>query len=61
MNPYEISELEGKDLFCENCGKLISSKEYLEFNGLCAICFEDFDVPVRYNGSLAQLVRARGS
>ena len=58
MNPYEISELENKDLFCENCGKTISSEEYLEFNGLCAVCF---DVPVRYNGSLAQLVRARGS
>lgn len=48
MNPYEISELEGKDLYCENCGKPISTEDYLEFNGLCCFCFKDFDIPVNY-------------
>lgn len=39
MNPYEISELEGKDLYCENCGELISTSQYLEYEGLCEYCY----------------------
>ena len=38
MNPYEISELEGKELYCENCGEIISTEQYLEFEGLCECC-----------------------
>lgn len=38
MNPYEISELEGKELYCEICGEVISTEQYIEFEGLCECC-----------------------
>ena len=38
MNLYEINEYEGKDLYCEGCGKLMSTKEYLENEGICDDC-----------------------
>ena len=40
MNPYEINELENRDLFCEQCGNLISTKEYLNNEGICNKCLE---------------------
>ena len=40
MNPYEISELENKDLYCEQCECLISVKEYLDNQGICNKCLE---------------------
>jgi len=40
MNLYEINEYEGKDLYCEGCGKLMSTKEYLENDGICDNCIE---------------------
>ena len=38
INLYEINEYEGKDLYCEGCGKLMSTKEYLENEGICDDC-----------------------
>lgn len=38
MNLYEINEYESKDLYCEGCGKLMSTKEYLENEGICDDC-----------------------
>ena len=38
MNPYEFSEYEEKDLYCEECGRLMSTKEYLENEGICDDC-----------------------
>ena len=40
MNLYEINEYEGRDLYCEGCGKLMSTKEYLENEGICDDCAE---------------------
>ena len=40
MNPYEICELENKDLHCELCNSLISTKEYLNNEGFCNKCVE---------------------
>ena len=40
MNPYEISELENQDLYCELCDYLISSQEYLDNQGICNKCLE---------------------
>lgn len=40
MNPYFIAELESKDLYCEECGKLISTQTYLDNNGFCNKCIE---------------------
>lgn len=46
MNPYEESELEAEDWFCQRCGKLISYQEYAE-TGLCSkCCEEDLDAPL---------------
>ena len=39
MNEYEISELEGRDLECANCGAPISTDQYLEYEGLCECCY----------------------
>jgi len=41
MNPYEWSEYEAEDHFCEVCGCLISTNEYLE-TGMCEDCFMEF-------------------
>lgn len=38
MNPYEFSEYEEKDLYCEECGRLMSTEEYLENEGICDGC-----------------------
>ena len=38
MNPYEISELEGKELYCELCNDIISTAQYLNNEGICDIC-----------------------
>lgn len=38
MNPYEESELEGRDLYCEWCGRPISVTEYLDYDGFCEDC-----------------------
>lgn len=43
MNPYELSALEGKDLYCEQCGEYISLDEYICNDGLCDICAEEID------------------
>jgi uncharacterized CHY-type Zn-finger protein len=40
MNPYEESELESKDLYCDNCWCLISVREYHDNCGLCDDCAE---------------------
>lgn len=40
MNPYEINELENQDLYCEICDCLISTKEYLDNQGICNKCLE---------------------
>lgn len=40
MNPYEESELEARDLYCDHCWKLISSHEHYEYCGLCDQCYE---------------------
>ena len=32
MNDYELSALEGRDLYCEQCGKYISLNEYIDNN-----------------------------
>lgn len=40
INPYEESELEGRDCLCECCGEIISTRTYLENDGLCDDCFE---------------------
>jgi uncharacterized CHY-type Zn-finger protein len=40
MNPYEEAELEQKDLICEICECLISTKEYVENDGICNKCVE---------------------
>ena len=40
MNPYEISELENRDLYCEKCESLISTQEYLDNQGVCDKCLE---------------------
>ena len=41
MNPYEESELENKDLYCDNCWYLISVREYYDNCGLCDNCAEE--------------------
>ena len=41
MNVYEISDLENQDLYCENCRKLISTKEYIDNDGLCNKCYNE--------------------
>ena len=33
MNSYELSALEGKDLYCEQCGEYISLDEYIDNDG----------------------------
>ena len=38
LNPYEVSELEGKDLICTCCGNIISTEEYIENDGFCNDC-----------------------
>lgn len=38
MNPYEEAKLESKDLYCINCGELISTQTYDEYCGLCEDC-----------------------
>lgn len=43
MNPYELSALENKDLYCEQCGEYISLDEYIDNDGLCDICAEEID------------------
>ena len=43
MNDYELSALEGRDLYCEQCGKYISLNEYIDNEGLCNICAEEVD------------------
>ena len=43
MNDYELSALEGKDLYCEQCGEYISLDEYIDNDGLCDICAEEID------------------
>lgn len=40
MNLYEINEYKGKYLYCEGCGKLMGTKEYLENEGICDDCAE---------------------
>lgn len=40
MNPYEINELENRDLYCEECESLISVQEYLDNQGICNKCLE---------------------
>ena len=41
MNPYEEVELENRDLICEKCGRIISTREYLDNEGICDICVEE--------------------
>ena len=38
MNPYEESELGERDLYCKQCGCLISVDEYLEYDRFCEDC-----------------------
>lgn len=38
MNPYEISELEAKELYCELCNNIMSTSQYLNNEGVCDIC-----------------------
>ena len=41
MNSYELCELENSDLFCEHCGSLISTSEYLDNEGICNKCLDN--------------------
>ena len=41
MNIYEIAELENQDLYCEYCESLISTKEYIDNDGLCNKCYNE--------------------
>ena len=41
MNPFEIAQLEVLDLICEKCGRIISTREYLDNEGICDICVEE--------------------
>lgn len=41
MNPYDKAYLESRDLYCELCGKLISTNEYLENDGICDNCYDN--------------------
>ena len=43
MNSYELSALEGKDLYCEQCGGYISLDDYIYSDGLWNICAEEID------------------
>ena len=43
MNDYELSTLEGRNLYCEQCGKYISLDEYIDNDGLCDICANEID------------------
>lgn len=59
MNPYELSALEGKDLYCEHCGEYISLDEYIYNEGLCDICAEEIlKVKTTQKGYLAVRVGA---
>ena len=40
MNPYEIAELESRELYCELCGEHISTDTYIKNEGLCSSCVE---------------------
>ena len=41
MNPYEESEFENRDLYCEICWRIISVREYFDNEGLCDQCVEE--------------------
>ena len=41
MNPYEESELENRDLYCDICWCVISTREYFDNEGLCDACAEE--------------------
>ena len=41
MNPYEEAELGNRDLTCEICWKIISTKEFIENEGICDQCAEE--------------------
>ena len=41
MNPYEYSELEARNLYCEICERLIFTKEYVDNDGLCDKCYNN--------------------
>ena len=36
-----MKKLKQKEHHCEECGRLISEKEYLEYDCLCKECFEE--------------------
>jgi len=38
---YEEYELEGEDLYCEVCGRLIGTNEYIEGDGICFQCHDE--------------------
>lgn len=40
MNPYEESEMEGRDFYCERCGRPISTREAFFYDGMCEPCYE---------------------
>ena len=41
MNPYEEAELENRDLTCAICWQAISTREYIENDGICDQCVEE--------------------
>jgi hypothetical protein len=41
MNQYEFAELEGKDLYCDECGSSISTVQYIENDSLCNNCIKE--------------------
>ena len=40
MNKHEWSWFESRDWFCDMCGKLISTDEFIDNYGLCNECVE---------------------
>lgn len=46
FNPYEYAELELQDLYCEQCGEIISTQEYINNDGLCDNCYNEIDFQI---------------
>ena len=41
MKPYEFAEMGCKDLYCEECGRIISTSQYIENDSLCDNCVKE--------------------
>ena len=52
MNPYEINELESRDLYCAECGILISTQTYIENESICDKCLEKENIKMKLGNEL---------